>query len=74
MEGTTTLGISGIFSELLTLAGDVLEMIQANPLLLVYFAAGLLFMAIGIIKRLKQKIVGGGWMLTAYIFGGLYER
>ena len=53
MEGTTTLGISGIFSELLALAGDVLEMIQANPLLLGYFAAGLLFMAIGIIKRLK---------------------
>ena len=53
MDGSTTLEISEVLSSLLALAGDVLEMIQANPLLLVYFAAGLLFMAIGIIKRLK---------------------
>ena len=54
MDGTTTgLGLSELFGELLGFSGDVLEMIQANPLLLVYFGAGLLFMAIGIIKRLK---------------------
>ena len=51
--GGTSLGLSEVFSELLGFAGDVLEMIQANPILLVYFGAGLLFMSIGIIKRLK---------------------
>ena len=54
MDGTTaTLGLSEVFGELLGFSGDILEMIQANPLLLVYFGAGLLFMSIGIIKRLK---------------------
>ena len=54
MDGTTTgLGLSELFAELLGYATDVLQMIQENPILLVYFGAGLLFIAIGIIKRLK---------------------
>lgn len=54
MDGTTvTLGLGEVFAEILGFSGDVLEMIQANPMLLGYFGAGFLFIAIGIIKRLK---------------------
>lgn len=50
---TDTLGVADVLSEILGFGTDVLAMIQANPILLAYFAGGLLFIAVGLIKRLK---------------------
>lgn len=52
--GTTdALGVADVLGEILGFGSDVLAMIQANPILLAYFAGGLLFVAVGLIKRLK---------------------
>ena len=41
-----------------SIAGDVLTMITGNETLMVFFCAGLVFTAIGVVKALKRQVKG----------------
>ena len=52
MEGTVNYMTNAITS-LIDVAGNVLTMITGNETLMAFFCAGLVFIAIGVVKKLK---------------------
>ena len=53
MEGGVDL-MSNAVTSITTIASDVLTMITSNETLMVFFCAGLVFTAIGVVKALKR--------------------
>lgn len=53
MEGGVNLMTDAV-SAITTIAGDVLTMITGNDTLMVFFCAGLVFTAVGLVKALKR--------------------
>lgn len=56
MEGGVTgmEGLTGAITSLLDLAGTFITTILANPVLALFFAAGVVSIVIGIVKKLKR--------------------
>ncbi len=53
LSETTTTTMSDAISTLVGLVPNVMSMISANPVLMVFFCAPILGIAIGVLKRLK---------------------
>ena len=57
MEGTTTNAVDsviGVIPKLFELAGSCFNAIIENPILLLFFAAGMIGLGLGIFKKLKR--------------------
>ena len=55
MEGVTAMeGLTGAITQLLELAGTFITTILANPVLALFFAAGMVGIVVGIVKKLKR--------------------
>ena len=46
-------GLSSVATEIFTIASEALKMVTGNPILLLFFGAGIVGIAIGTIKKLK---------------------
>lgn len=52
-EATGVSGMTDAISSLMGVATSVLTTVTGNPILMVFFCAGLVFTAIGVVKKLK---------------------
>ena len=53
LSGEGALNIPGVVEDIFTIASKALSFVTTNPLLLVFFAAPIVGIGIGVIKRLK---------------------
>ena len=55
LTGTTgTEGVTSAVSTITDIAGDCLSLITENPLLMIFFAAPLIGVAVGVIRKFKR--------------------